>query len=140
MADLSIIDRILAYCEPSPVGITIDDSGKQPDEFRPNTLYGFSEVDDAIVNDETGPARRENFAVTVIFVGDALDEEPQQERLSSVSNLLSSRRDAYLERLADRDSIDLWAHIEAEADMDWTTTFEGRAVAIRVTGYRYLTA
>jgi len=138
MADLSIIDRILSYLEPAPVGITIDGSGKQPDEFRPNTLYGFSESDDAVVNDETGPARRENFSVTAILVGDALDEEPSQERRAAVTNLLSSKRDLYLERLADRDSIDLWAHIEAEADMDWITTFEGRAVAIRVTGYRFL--
>jgi len=139
MADLAIIDRIVAYCEPSPdPSLTIDTSGKQPDEFRPNTLYAWTDQEDTIVNTETGPARQENFFVLVLFVADANDEEAQQERQAEVSNLLSSRRDAYLERLADRDSIDLWAHIEAEADMDWTTNFEGRAVAIRVTGYRFL--
>jgi phosphomannomutase len=136
---LDLIDRILTFIDPDPA-IAKDASGRMPDTMEPNTLYLFPDpdADIAFVNEETGPARRQNFRLIALLLADAENEEATQTRLASVTGVLSSKRDDYLAKFAARESCDLWEHVEATADMDFTRNFEGRAVALMISGYRYV--
>ena len=134
---LDLIDRILTFLDPTA---KLDTSGRIPDTFAIDTLYLFPDGDQNFVNEETGPARKQEFSLVAVYLADAEGEEPAQTRLASVTSVLSSKRDDYIARLAARESCDLWDHVEADADMDWSRNFEGRAVAVRINGYRYLNA
>lgn len=135
MPDLAIIDA-LAAIETDP-DVIVDSSGEEPDEFEVGHLYVFSDEEDRLVGDESGPQRRLEWTVMLVFVGDAGGEEPTLTRSEAVTEALSTKRDAYLAAIADRDAGTIWDHAEGEADMDWTSSFEGRAVAVRVRGYTF---
>jgi hypothetical protein len=134
---LDLIDRILTFLDPDPQ-VRKDSSGRIPDTFEPGTLYLFPDDEIEYVNVESGPPRQQNFKLIALYVADAEGEEPAQTRLARVTGVLSSKRDDYLAKLTARESCDLWDHIEGSSDMDWTRNFEGRAVAVRIEGYRFL--
>jgi len=137
---IDIIERVAQRIELDG-SVVRDLTGREPDTFEPNVLYVYPtpDAEQAIINDETGPARRQNFSVTATYVADDQGEEPHQIRLQAVTDVLSSKRDAYLARMAEVESCDLWDQIVARANMDEVRNFDGRAVAIRIDGYRFLT-
>lgn len=141
MAELLIdlIDRVGAMLEPTPTDIAIDTSARAPDVFEPGTLYVFPDGDSTVDSMETGPPSRESFDLIAVLVADDEGEESRQQRTAGVTEVLSSKRDEYQLRLAAIRSCDLWANIDASVDADWTSNFNGRAVALRIRGYRFLT-
>lgn len=138
MATLDIVDRIRSVL--TDPDVKVDDSGKVPATFEPETLYVFPnpDVDERIDSLETGPPDRQNFSILAVYVARDRGEEARQKRSDAVTAVLSSRRDAYIDRLQQRESCDLWDYIAVTSDADWTTNFEGRAVAVRADGYRFL--
>lgn len=131
-----VIDRIgTILVDPD---VTLDDSGKEPATFEPGTLYVFADGDTAVSGAETGPPSREAFDLLAVYMAADKGEEARQERTQAVTAVLLSRRDSYIDRLQQRESCDLWAHIDVSSEEDYTTNFEGRAVAVRIQGYRYL--
>lgn len=119
--------------------IARDRSGRAPDTFDVDTLYVFPDGETSLTNAETGPPSQEFFRLIALFVADAGMEEARLERTEAVTDVLSSRRDDYMMRLASVQSCDLWDHIEASVDADWSSNFEGRAIALHIVGYRFLT-
>lgn len=136
---IDLTDRLIDTLE-TDATVTKDRSGRVPDTFEPNTLYVFPDgsSDTRIFNMETGPPSVEEFHLLAVFMADAGMEEARQERSTTVSEGLSSKRDLYMQRLSAVKSCDLWDQIEADVDSDWQTNFEGRAVALRINGYRFL--
>jgi len=133
---MPVMDRLHSI-EDDP-SIRHDTSGRVPDVFEIDTLYVFEDGEQRVFQTESGPARTQEFRLMMVLVLDAEGEEARQERTDDVTEALSSKRDEYLAWLADRQSCDLWDHVEGTADMDWQRTFEGRAVAVRVVGMRFL--
>jgi hypothetical protein len=117
--------------------VKLDESGKEPATYEPGTLYVFNDGDVARSGAETGPPGREAFDVLAVYMASDRGEEARQERTAEVTAVLLSRRDAYIARLQQRESCDLWDHIAVSSDEDYTTNFEGRAVAVRIQGYRH---
>lgn len=132
---LDVIDRIGSILDDPD--IALDTTGAEPTAYEPNTLYVFDDGDAPILNDETGPARRQDFNLLAVLMLDDRGEEARQDRTEAISTELSSRRDAYIDRLLQRESCDLWDHIAVTSDADFTSNFEGRAIAVRIQGYRY---
>lgn len=133
---LPIVDRIRAIV--ADPDVVTDDTGAEPQTFDPNTVYVFPDGDSELVGAETGPPGRQNFDVLAVFMADDRGEEARRERTQDVTTVLLSRRDTWIDRLQQRESCDLWAHISVSSDEDYTSNFEGRAIAVRVQGYRYL--
>lgn len=130
-----VLDRIGAIVVDP--GDALDDSGKEPATFEPGTWYVF-EGESAMIGAETGPPGRENFDVTAVYMAKDFGEEARQERTGEVTAVLISRRDDAIDRLQQRESCDLWQHIDVSSDEDYTSNFEGRAVAVRIQGYRFV--
>lgn len=133
---LDLIERIHGM-EAAPT-ITHDTSGAAPDTFENERFYVYPDADQAIVGAESGPPRQERFRLRAVYVASAWGEEAQQERSADVTDVLSSKRDEYLTWIAQRESTDLWDHADGSADMEFMTNFTGRAVAILITGFRFL--
>src|SRR5688572_17876099 len=127
---LPVADRLHSIESDPTIGH--DTSMRAPDTFDVDTLYVFPDGEQRVFQTESGPARTQEFRMMMVLLLDAEGEEARQERTDAVTEALSSKRDEYLSWLADRQSCDLWDHIEGSADMDWQQTFEGRAVAVRV--------
>lgn len=131
---IDVIDALLTV--ESDATIAIDRSGQRPAEFRPETLYAWIETNARRI--AAGLQDREDFTALVVFVGDNEGEEAQQVRGSAVTDRLVAKRDAYLSWIRDHEATPTWDHVEGDSDMDFVRTFEGRAVAVRVDGYRYV--
>lgn len=133
---IDIVDRIRSVL--TDPDVRVDTTGKMPATFEPRTLYVFPdpESDATIDGAESGPPSRQNFSILSVYMASDRGEESRQERTQAVSDVLSSRRDDYIERLQARESCDLWDHVEVTSDADWTSNFEGRAIAVRASGYR----
>jgi hypothetical protein len=129
-----VLDRINAVLT-DPDVIT-DGSKKEPATYDPGTLYVFPDTEAAITQDETGPPGRQDFNLLAVYMASDRGEEARQQRTAAVTAALSSRRDAYIDRLQQRESCDLWDHIAVSSDADFTSNFEGRAIAVRIQGYR----
>jgi hypothetical protein len=132
---IDVIDALLEV-EADPT-VEIDRSGTRPEAFRPHALYAWTELDERVI--ACGLQDRENFAVELVYVAENQGEEAQQQRLDAVTQELEDKRDAMIAWIRDRESTPTWDHVEATADMDFVRTFEGRAVAVRADGYRYVT-
>lgn len=133
---LDVIDRIgQTLTDPD---VKLDTSGKEPATYDPGTLYVFADGDVPLVNDETGLAGREDFDLLAVLMLDDAGEEARQDRTEAVTAALSSRRDDYIARLQQRESCDLWDHLTVTSDADFTSNFEGRAIALRIQGYRHV--
>lgn len=131
---IDVLDALLAL-EADPA-VTIDVSGQRPVEFRGRHLYAWIESIERRI--AAGLQDREDFRVLLAFVADNAGEEALMQRDTDVTDELSTKRDAYLAWIRDHEATPTWDHVEGNADMDFVRTFEGRAVAVRVDGYRYV--
>jgi hypothetical protein len=132
---IDVLDGLRAM-EGDPT-VAIDDSGQRPEFFRPRTLYAWIETQE-LVGAEAGPGQQERFSVTLVYVAENEGEEAQQQRSSDVTDELSTKRDDYLAWIRAHEATPVWDHVAGDADMDFVRTFEGRAVAVRADGYRFV--
>jgi hypothetical protein len=133
---LDVVDEIREQIDDDPA-IARDDSGERPETFEPETLYVWTESEArAIV--ECGPGYREDFTVIAVFVADNAGEEALQKRDAAVTEILDAKRDAYLAWIRDHEATPLWDDLAGVGDMDFIRNFEGRAVAVRASGYRFV--
>lgn len=118
--------------------VELDDTGAEPFVWRPGTLYVYPSAGRLAERPfETGPTRRQDFTLSVVYVADAEGEEPDQQRSRAVSEALDAKRTAYLD-LVRRNAVSTsWHHVEA-AERPAPATLQTRAVALDVTGYRFI--
>jgi hypothetical protein len=129
-----VIDRVNSLL--TDPGVAIDGTRKEPATFENETVYVWPAADVQMTQDETGPPGRQDFNLLAVYVAADHGEEARQDRTLAVSTVLQSRRDAYIDRLQQRESCDLWDHIAVTSDDDYSSNFEGRAIAVRIQGYR----
>ena len=148
---LDVVDAILNLVEPGGVlnadtsrrvatsEVVVDHNGAEPfTTWDPNALYGY------IVTDTHRPpdfADREDFVVEIVRVADSTAEETQQRRLRDVSEQLDDSAHDYagiLDQNRSRGTGRPWDYITvASIDWDRLRRINERAVAIRITGWRY---
>jgi hypothetical protein len=132
---LDVVDQIRASIEPDPA-IAKDPTGERPFEFEPETLYVWSEGEGRRI--AAGQQDREEFEILILYVADNEGEEALQQRDPDVTEKLDMRRDAYLAWIRDHEATPAWDHLSGDADPDYVRGFEGRAVAVRASGYRFV--
>lgn len=145
-AMMKLLEAVAKVLEPPPSlgpygshltisGVTVDLAG-EPFTYKPGTLYVWIE------DDQQTPASpelmRQDFRVRAVYVGAALDEEPKQRKRRDVSIALDTKRSEYLDNVRASQVADEWEFATASVDWDWTRTFEGRAFAVEINGYRHI--
>ena len=148
---LDALDAILTLVEPGGTtdpatdrrtatsGVVVDHRGETPAEvWDANTLYG------QIISDAHQPpdlTDREDFVVELVRVLASADEETQQRRLRSVSDDLDDAAHAYIAILDANRARGVgrpWEYLTTiVVDWDRLRRFNERAIAIRITGWRY---
>lgn len=131
---IEIVDRLRTGMEQTP-GVVHDDSGEEPDTYEPEHVYAFPVRDATLPAD--GLQTRTEFGIRIVYVADNEGEEAIAERDPDVTLALSDKRDAYLEWIREHAATDLWDHVDADADADFVRNFDGRAVAVLVSGFRF---
>lgn len=132
---LDVVDQIRSSIEPDPL-VAKDPTGERPFEFDPDTLYVWTDREERRPAD--GLQDVESFEILIVFVADNEGEEALQERDPDVSERLDEKRETYLSWIGDRAATPMWDYLAGSADMDFLRSFEGRAVAIRASGYRFV--
>lgn len=132
---IDVLDALRAM-ETDP-SVEVDASGQRPEFFRPRAFYAWLDREERR-SVEAGPGEREEFTVTLVYVAENQGEEAQLQRQADVTDELSSKRDGYLAWIRDHEATPTWDHVAGDSDMDFVRTFEGRAVAVRADGYRFV--
>lgn len=154
---IDLIDALRELLEPSSLddpaiaasGTRLDRSCAQPFTFEPDTLYAYEELDQRILEEtyaesiiEPGAfvgVERQNFTIVFVYSADGTGENAAMKRERAVSIALDDRRNGYLRLLKDhRTHGDLWHHLAGSADADYVRQLEVRGIAVRITGYRFV--
>lgn len=146
---IDLIDALRELLEPeseeagvSVNGVRLDNTAAMPFDFEPNTLYVVEEQDLRTL-DETwtpeGGVERQSFIVNALYVIDSEGENAITRRSRAVSIALDEKRNEYcrLVRMT-RTNGDVWHHIQASADADFVRQLQVRGIAVRITGYRFV--
>lgn len=132
----ALLEAIRALVEDPDVAT--DETGAEPYDWRPGTQYVY-EADGSPVERafETGPTARQDFAVRFVYVAEA-HEEASRDRDAAVTAALEARRDAVLAAVRANRANATWLHLDAEAEARPPATLTSRAIALRLTGYRFV--
>lgn len=125
--------------------IATDESGAEPFDWLPRTQYLW--LDDLRESAfETGPSARQDFALRLVYVAEARDpdesasEEAARARYPDVTAELDVQRERYLALVRSHRATGTWLHLEAALDPRPPLTLTSRAVALRLSGYRFVGA
>lgn len=140
---IDVIDALVELLEPAGPGriLDVDDSAAQPNEWKPNTLYGFP-VADRFEQAGTGAIDRageiiERFEIRLVLTAPNPGEEPSGGRDRDVSLKLDSKADEYLTAIVTHETGQAWDNLTATVDHDWLRQFEIRGVSLVCSGYRF---
>jgi hypothetical protein len=134
-AMLDLVDAILDLVEPNDDQVAKDRAGEEPLTWTPGTLYayGFRNADTVI---ESGPTRRQDWGVRLVFVAPSDGEEATRERKREVSDVLEEKRIAYMAAIAEAQVSPVWLFAQAAESPTRPRTLQTRALAIDITGWR----
>lgn len=136
---LPVVDALRALLVPLvPADTTIDESAAEPDLWTDRHLYVYESGFEQVI--AAGEQLRHNFEITSVYIADASNEEPTQQRRREVTEELSNMRDDWLALQRDHAAREdeLWSDLRARADYDLIRGLEVRGFAVRWIGYRFL--
>lgn len=118
-----------------------DLAGAEPFAYdTPDTLYLFEWGADIRGLAGASPHDMERFAFQAVYCANSLDEEAQQRRRRDVTATLDAKRELYASLIRNHRSGATWQHLECQIDGDYVRAFEIRGFALRVSGWRIVTA
>lgn len=134
---LELVDALVELVEPAATRIVaVDDSGAEPSEYLPSTLYGWISADEETIAE--GLQKQHGFEVTLVLVSAETAEEAELERDETVSIYLSAKREAYLAAIQGSRATAMWDDLVGSADEAFIRALDVRGLAVRARGYRFL--
>lgn len=137
---IPVIDGLREVLEPTlPADASSDTTGAEPFIYAAKTLYVYEDALEERI--AAGEQIEQSFEIMAVYVADAMQEEPTQERSRELTEALSSLRDAWFERIAEiraRED-ELWSDIRGRAEHDLIRALEVRGFAVRYIGRRFIT-
>lgn len=114
-----------------------DDSGEQPYDFEPMTLYVWEESSLQRPIGADGEVR-EDFVI-VAAITERTGEEAFGKRSRATSLVLDGHRTRMLTLIREHSSVqDQWDHIEGASVPSFLRQLEQRGIAVRISGYRII--
>ena len=134
---LELVDALVELVEPASTRVVaVDDSGAEPSEYRPSTLYAWISAD--LERIAEGSQMQHEFEVTLVLVSAETSEEAELEHDEDVSIYLSGKREQYLETIEQNRATAMWDDLVGSADDEFIRALEVRGLAVRARGYRFL--
>lgn len=123
-------------------GVEQDVTGAEPYDWRPGTQYVYMADPVREVAIETGPTSRQDFAARLVEVfdaavaGESAHEEAARTRYAAITDAIDARLEALLAIFRANRRTATWGQVQVEVDPRPPATLTGRALALRITGYR----
>ena len=128
---LPVVGALARLLEPDDEILEV--AGKAPEEWAHGRLYVYP-TRIAEVPFETGPGRRQDFALAAVFLGRS-GEAALRQTDEELDALLDELRARYFEAVRHHPRTELWAHLQA-AEARPPRTVDARGVALDITGWR----
>jgi hypothetical protein len=151
---IDVVDGIRELLEPASIdpavsvnGVKLDDTGAMPFEFEAETLYVVAQTDQRTLAEtiretsdgSTEGVEQQNFSIVALYVVSGEGENSQGRRSRNVTLALDQKADDYCRLVrSHRTNGDLWHHLQAAVDHDFVRQLQIRGIAVRLTGYRFV--
>lgn len=137
---LDLIDALIGLLEPDPQARRVDDSGSQPNEWAPETLYVYPTAEQWVrvgtgSVDSIGEIEQ-RFSIRIVYTAPNYTEEPTGKRSREVTLALEAKVEQYLSAILTRDGLPPWDNLTTVVDHDFLRQFAVRGISIVASGYR----
>lgn len=147
---LDVIDGIVELLEPENERIVkVDDSGAEPLDYAPDTLYVFEAGDNREQAGHSPSSDLARFTLVAILTVDDQAERAKGRRMREVSQKLDTKREEYLRKvrrnrtgpliMGDANvpaNSPLWGNLTGAANPEFIRALDVRGLAITLTGWR----